>query len=275
VLKGLQFTTFMIDSPTANLSGGWMMRVSLARGLFAKPDILLLDEPTNHLDLHGVLWLQNYLTMEREADSGNSSSSTSALSSAPSASILVTISHDVGFLESVATDIIVFADQTLSYFSDGYEAFVQHCEEVEKRDASRNSAVDKKKKQMHDFIQKQQASTKSKRGNDPNKQRQAKERRHKMGEGRGRKGGADRLTMVKDGGGKFNIFAGAGSNRASHLEAVKRNPVTRFKVKKERKEGSGRKQGRFRKELQEGKVKKKEGRTDGQKERRKDEPKEG
>ena len=83
------------------------------------------------------------------------------------------------------------------------------------------------------------------------------------------------MTMVKDGGGKFNIFAGAGSNRASHLEAVKRNPVTRFKVKKERKEGSGRKQGRFRKELQEGKVKKKEGRTDGQKERRKDEPKEG
>lgn len=62
ILHGLGFTEAMRKRTTKSFSGGWRMRISLARALFIQPTLLMLDEPTNHLDLRAVLWLEEYLT---------------------------------------------------------------------------------------------------------------------------------------------------------------------------------------------------------------------
>jgi len=91
ILKGLGFTHDMQEKTTKEFSGGWRMRVSLARALFIQPTLLLLDEPTNHLDMEAVIWLEDYLSKWDK--------------------ILVLISHSQDFLNNVCTHTIHFTNR--------------------------------------------------------------------------------------------------------------------------------------------------------------------
>ncbi|KAA0189465.1 hypothetical protein HAZT_HAZT007929 [Hyalella azteca] len=103
ILAGLGFTREMQERATKNFSGGWRMRVSLARALFIEPTLLMLDEPTNHLDLNAVIWLDNYLQGWKKT--------------------LLVVSHDQSFLDNVCTDIIHLDMQKLFYYKGNYSMF--------------------------------------------------------------------------------------------------------------------------------------------------------
>jgi ATP-binding cassette, subfamily F, member 3 len=112
VLTGLGFREDQFDRRTETFSGGWQMRIALAKLLLQQPDILLLDEPTNHLDLDSLLWLEGYLKAYRGS--------------------IVIISHDREFLDRMVLRIAVLHRCTLSEYVGNYSAFERQFErEVE------------------------------------------------------------------------------------------------------------------------------------------------
>lgn len=112
ILKGLGFTHQMMEKKTGDFSGGWRMRVSLARALFIQPTLLLLDEPTNHLDMEAVIWLEEYLSKWTR--------------------ILFLISHSQDFLNNVCSHMIHFTSKKKLVTYDGnYDQFVKTKSEKE------------------------------------------------------------------------------------------------------------------------------------------------
>ncbi|CAM5192972.1 ATP-binding cassette subfamily F protein 3 OS=Castellaniella defragrans OX=75697 GN=HNR28_000317 PE=4 SV=1 [Castellaniella defragrans] len=105
LLAGLGFTPDQWGQPVASFSGGWQMRIALARALMSPSDLLLLDEPTNHLDLDAMLWLERWLTGY--------------------AGTILLISHDTEFLDAVAQSILHFEQGKLVRYKGGYQAFIE------------------------------------------------------------------------------------------------------------------------------------------------------
>jgi ATP-binding cassette, subfamily F, member 2 len=112
ILHGLGFSQVMMKKPTKDMSGGWRMRVALARALFIKPHLLLLDEPTNHLDLGAVVWLEAYLSTYNH--------------------ILVITSHSQDFMDSVCTNIMdLTPKKKMVYYTGNYTIYVRTKKENE------------------------------------------------------------------------------------------------------------------------------------------------
>uniref|UniRef100_A0A7N8YFF1 ATP-binding cassette sub-family F member 2 n=1 Tax=Mastacembelus armatus TaxID=205130 RepID=A0A7N8YFF1_9TELE len=117
ILHGLGFSAAMQQKKLKDFSGGWRMRVALARALFIKPFMLLLDEPTNHLDLDACVWLEEELKSFKR--------------------ILVLISHSQDFLNGVCTNIIHLHQRKLKYYTGNYDQYVKTREELEENQMKR------------------------------------------------------------------------------------------------------------------------------------------
>src|SRR6267154_2688305 len=105
VLSGLSFSQEMMDGDVGALSGGWKMRVALARILLMRPDVMLLDEPSNHLDLESLIWLEQFLRGYEGA--------------------LLMTSHDREFINRIINKVVEIDGGTLTTFSGNYEFYEQ------------------------------------------------------------------------------------------------------------------------------------------------------
>ncbi|KAF9092471.1 translational elongation factor EF-1 alpha [Mortierella sp. AD031] len=105
-LSSVGFTPAMQQQAVGSLSGGWKMKLELARAMLMNADILLLDEPTNHLDVHNVAWLENYLTSLTNVTS-------------------MIVSHDSSFLDTVCTGIIHYESRKLKKYRGNLSKFVE------------------------------------------------------------------------------------------------------------------------------------------------------
>jgi len=130
VLRGLGFMPSDLDRPCETFSGGWQMRIALAKLLLGRPGLLLLDEPTNHLDLEARNWLEEYL------------------STYPHAVILV--SHDRFFLDAVVTRITEIGMRTLTDYVGNYSAYLRERE-------TRMELLRQRKKEQDDELERMQA----------------------------------------------------------------------------------------------------------------------
>lgn len=125
ILEGLGFKTYELSKPLKEFSGGWRMRVMLAKLLLQKPALLLLDEPTNHLDLPSIQWIEKYIANYENA--------------------VVVVSHDREFLDNVTQTTVEVSQGKLWYYSGNYSFYL---EEKELRTEIQRNAYENQQSQI-------------------------------------------------------------------------------------------------------------------------------
>lgn len=153
VASGLGFSATDLDRPCSEFSGGWQMRIGLARLLLSKPELLVLDEPTNHMDSNARSWLASYLAAYKGT--------------------LILVSHDAAMMRRVCTSIAEVAAQTVEiYKSKGYEGWRSERAERAQRWVATHARQTKQAAELEDFVRRFGASA--------TKASQAKDRQKKL-----------------------------------------------------------------------------------------------
>ena len=134
ILKGLGFTREDLSRHTSELSGGWRMRIELAKLLLQDNDLLLLDEPTNHLDIESIIWFENFL---REISS-----------------CVVLVSHDKQFLDNVTNRTIELSFGQIYDYNKPYSEFKELREEIKEQQVAAKKNQDKEIEQTQKLIDK-------------------------------------------------------------------------------------------------------------------------
>jgi ATP-binding cassette subfamily F protein 3 len=140
ILTGIGFTQEDLQRASKEFSGGWRMRIAIAKVIFCEPEILMLDEPTNHLDLPALIWLENYV---QGLDI-----------------TIIVVSHARDFLNAICDEIIHFQGQKLTYYNGNFDQYEKTRAERAKNQTKQRQGQLDKVEHIQKFIDKFRANAK-------------------------------------------------------------------------------------------------------------------